>query len=360
MQALERKGISALFPIQKSVFDPAMAGTDLVARARTGSGKTLAFSLPIIESIMKENQEEGGGNRFRTPRALILAPTRELAKQVAGELASATDGKSVRVLTVYGGTPLGAQIRQLENGVDVLVGTPGRVIDLAQKRECGPCEAFMPCGHCTVCTVSCCFLHMRQTLLLLLRTCRGECISETHRSCKLSLHYTHGSLLIGPMRAIARTLLMVPKTTAGPSLSAVQASLKLCIDVLQYCCLQQLRSGRLEAEISGPRCRVLRLNAVRFFVLDEADEMLNMGFQEDVEQILESVPDTRQTLMFSATMPTWVRKLARKYCSDHIMVDLVGEQDTGTPANYSRPTRRVAGCSGCTIGQAFVLWLQAA
>lgn len=73
---------------------------------------------------------------------------------------------------------------------------------------------------------------------------------------------------------------------------------------------------------------------MRFFVLDEADEMLNMGFQEDVESVLESVPQDRQTMMFSATMPQWVRKLARKYAAKHIMVDLVGEQDTGTPPSY--------------------------
>jgi ATP-dependent RNA helicase DDX21 len=77
--------------------------------------------------------------------------------------------------------------------------------------------------------------------------------------------------------------------------------------------------------------RELDLSQVRFFVLDEADEMLNMGFQEDVESVLETVPEAKQTMMFSATMPQWVRKLARKYAQNHIMVDLVGEHDTGTP-----------------------------
>lgn len=74
---------------------------------------------------------------------------------------------------------------------------------------------------------------------------------------------------------------------------------------------------------------MLQLSAIQFFVLDEADEMLNMGFQDDVEAVLASVPSTRQTMMFSATMPQWVRKLARKFCTDYIMVDLVGEHDTG-------------------------------
>lgn len=136
LQALEQKGIQALFPIQKSVFDPAMAGTDLVARARTGSGKTLAFSLPIIEALLKQNREDGAGRGRRAPRAIILAPTRELAKQVAAELESATSKRDISVLTVYGGTPIGSQIRKIEEGVDVLVGTPGRVIDLVDKRQC--------------------------------------------------------------------------------------------------------------------------------------------------------------------------------------------------------------------------------
>jgi DEAD/DEAH box helicase/Helicase conserved C-terminal domain len=79
----------------------------------------------------------------------------------------------------------------------------------------------------------------------------------------------------------------------------------------------------------APACSALRFSAVRFFVLDEADEMLNMGFQDDVELVLEDVPEARQTLFFSATMPQWVRKLARKYCKDYTMVDLVGEDNSG-------------------------------
>ena len=143
LQALEKKGILAMFPIQKSVFDPAMAGTDLVARARTGSGKTLAFSLPIIEALLKQNQEDGAGRGRRSPRALILAPTRELAKQVAAELESATSSRDLDVLTVYGGTQIGPQMRQIERGVDVLVGTPGRVLDLVDKRQCAFLTALL-------------------------------------------------------------------------------------------------------------------------------------------------------------------------------------------------------------------------
>jgi ATP-dependent RNA helicase DDX21 len=74
---------------------------------------------------------------------------------------------------------------------------------------------------------------------------------------------------------------------------------------------------------------VLSLEGVRHFVLDEADEMLNMGFQEDVELILNGVPKERQTMLFSATMPQWVRRLARNYCKEYVMVDLVGESSSG-------------------------------
>jgi hypothetical protein len=103
-------------------------------------------------------------------------------------------------------------------------------------------------------------------------------------------------------------------------------------------------------------CRAVDLADVRFFVLDEADEMLNMGFQDDVETILEDVPPARQTLMFSATMPQWVRKLANKYCNNYIMVDLVGDTNTGThlpashwscPHEITGQWKGVAVCAGC-------------
>jgi hypothetical protein len=94
-----------------------------------------------------------------------------------------------------------------------------------------------------------------------------------------------------------------------------------------------LSNSTYDAEGSVPMkpcmCRKLNLSEVKYFVLDEADEMLNMGFQDDVECILETVPAERQTMFFSATVPQWVRKLAGKYCKKHIMVDLVGESSTG-------------------------------
>lgn len=182
--ALQARGIHALFPIQKHVFEPSRAGRDLIGRARTGSGKTLAFSLPIIEGILEEKEKHAAEGTQppnpRAPRCIVLAPTRELAKQVEREMAETAPGLALGCF--YGGVDIGGQIRQLRRGCDAVVGTPGRVIDLIDR-------------------------------------------------------------------------------------------------------------GALD------------LSSIKFFVLDEADMMLNVGFEDDVERILESVPSERQTLLFSATMP---------------------------------------------------------
>ncbi|KAG0569832.1 hypothetical protein KC19_6G118900 [Ceratodon purpureus] len=203
--ALEKRGITQLFPIQRAVLDPAMQGRDLIGRAKTGTGKTLAFGIPIINNIIRENEENRSGRRSgRAPRALVLAPTRELAKQVEREFMESAPMLST--ICVYGGVPISTQQRLLTRGVDIAVGTPGRIIDLIS---------------------------------------RG------------SLH----------------------------------------------------------------------LEEVRFLVLDEADQMLAVGFEDDVEQILEQMPNQRQSMLFSATMPTWVKKLSRKYLNNALTIDLVGESD---------------------------------
>lgn len=139
--ALLARGIRALFPIQGMVLQPAMEGQDLIGRAKTGSGKTLAFALPVVESLLAEDKAAAAaaaGKRWRPvtgrpPRCLILAPTRELANQVAKEFETVCP--SLTVLSVYGGTSIGAQMRELERGTDVIVGTPGRVIDLIERRK---------------------------------------------------------------------------------------------------------------------------------------------------------------------------------------------------------------------------------
>ncbi|KAL9269729.1 DEAD-box ATP-dependent RNA helicase 53, mitochondrial-like protein [Drosera capensis] len=199
--ALSKKGITKLFPIQRAVLEPAMQGRDMIGRARTGTGKTLAFGIPILDKIIHFNEKHGMG---KNPLAIALAPTRELAKQVEKEFTESCT--SLGTICVYGGTPIYQQMNILQRGVDVVVGTPGRVIDLIKR-------------------------------------------------------------------------------------------------------------GALD------------LSEVQFVVLDEADQMLNVGFAEDVEVILENLPKKRQTMMFSATMPSWIIKLTRKYLNDPLTVDLVGDSD---------------------------------
>ncbi|VVA98767.1 unnamed protein product [Arabis nemorensis] len=201
VKALSSKGIEKLFPIQKAVLEPAMQGRDMIGRARTGTGKTLAFGIPIIDKIIKFNAKHGRG---RNPLCLVLAPTRELARQVEKEFRESAP--SLDTICVYGGTPIAQQMRQLDYGVDVAVGTPGRIIDLIK---------------------------------------RGA----------------------------------------------------------------------------------LNLSEVQFVVLDEADQMLQVGFAEDVEIILERLPEKRQSMMFSATMPSWIRSLTKKYLNDPVTIDLVGDSD---------------------------------
>ncbi|KAF8007602.1 hypothetical protein BT93_K1567 [Corymbia citriodora subsp. variegata] len=201
VSALAKKGITKLFPIQRAVLEPGMQGRDMIGRAKTGTGKTLAFGIPILDKIIQFNAKHGRG---RNPLALIMAPTRELARQVEKEFSESAP--NLDTICVYGGTPIGRQMKQLDYGVDVVVGTPGRVIDLLKR----------------------------------------------------------GSL---------------------------------------------------------------NLSEVQFVVLDEADQMLAVGFEEDVETILQRLPPNRQSMMFSATMPNWIRSLTKKYLKDPLTIDLVGDSD---------------------------------
>jgi superfamily II DNA/RNA helicase len=129
---LEAAGIFTTFPIQALTLPFALRGQDIIGQARTGTGKTLAFGLPLLELIEAEGEEK---DRGRTPRALVVVPTRELAIQVADDLRTAAVNVRVRVLTVYGGRAYEPQIDALANGVDIVVGTPGRLLDLANRRH---------------------------------------------------------------------------------------------------------------------------------------------------------------------------------------------------------------------------------
>ncbi|KAG8061608.1 hypothetical protein GUJ93_ZPchr0003g17128 [Zizania palustris] len=203
VSTLEKRGITHLFPIQRAVLIPALEGRDLIARAKTGTGKTLAFGIPMIKQLIEEDDVQSV-RRGRIPRVLVLAPTRELAKQVEKEIKESAPKLST--VCVYGGVSYNIQQNALSRGVDVVVGTPGRIIDLING----------------------------------------------------------GSLQLGE---------------------------------------------------------------VKYLVLDEADQMLAVGFEEDVETILQQLPAERQSMLFSATMPSWVKKLSRRYLNNPLTIDLVGDQD---------------------------------
>jgi superfamily II DNA/RNA helicase len=190
--ALERAGITTPFAIQEMTLSVALMGTDLIGQARTGTGKTLAFGIPILQRSIAPHDPDYSEIPEGKPQALVVAPTRELALQVSGDLALAGADRRMRVLTVYGGVGYDSQLDALKEGVDVVVGTPGRLIDLADRRA-------------------------------------------------------------------------------------------------------------------------LDLSHVHALVLDEADEMLDLGFLPDVEKILSMTPETRQTMLFSATMPSAIVALARRH-----------------------------------------------
>jgi ATP-dependent RNA helicase DeaD len=197
LHALTSLGYEEPTPIQREAIPPLLEGHDLVGQAATGTGKTAAFALPLLQGMTRS--EPGAG-----PAALVLVPTRELAEQVSQAVHRYGRDLGVRVLPVYGGQPIGRQLQALQRGVDVVVGTPGRVLD-----------------------------HLNRA--------------------------------------------------------------------------------------------TLRLDAVRTVVLDEADEMLDMGFAEDIEAIFAETPDKRQTVLFSATMPPRIDAIARRHLRDPVRIQMSRE-----------------------------------
>jgi superfamily II DNA/RNA helicase len=131
--ALAGRGIGAPFAIQARALPDALAGRDVLGRAQTGSGKTLAFGLPMLTRVAESSR---GSERGRAPRGLVLVPTRELAQQVADVLTPLGRSLGVSVTTVYGGVPIGRQITRVRDGVDIIVATPGRLIDLLDRQVC--------------------------------------------------------------------------------------------------------------------------------------------------------------------------------------------------------------------------------
>ncbi|MGF7235308.1 MAG: DEAD/DEAH box helicase, partial [Frankia sp.] len=150
-RALASRGVMAPFAIQTRTLPDALAGRDVLGRAQTGSGKTLAFGLPMLARLSGlspiggsdadpagQSTPAAGRNRLapgRAPRGLILVPTRELASQVADVVSPLGDALGLRTAAIYGGAPIGRQIDRMRRGVDIVVATPGRLLDLMERRS---------------------------------------------------------------------------------------------------------------------------------------------------------------------------------------------------------------------------------
>jgi len=198
LQALGNMGFEEATPIQEKTIPIALMGKDLIGRAQTGTGKTAAFGIPLVDKCELD---------FEFIQGLVITPTRELAIQVAEELNRIGHFKNIKSLPIYGGQEIDRQIKSLKKKPQIIVGTPGRLMD-----------------------------HMRR--------------------------------------------------------------------------------------------RTIRLQQVQIVVLDEADEMLNMGFKEDIEEILKQIPETRQSLLFSATMPPRIQALARDFMKEPELIHIAPQEVT--------------------------------
>lgn len=201
LKALDEMGFEEPSPVQEASIPILLEGKDLIGQAQTGTGKTAAFAIPLLQRL------DPGVHR---PQVLVLAPTRELALQVADEFGKIGKYLDVKELAVYGGQPIERQIKALRAGVSVVIATPGRILDHLERRT-------------------------------------------------------------------------------------------------------------------------LKLDQVRAFVLDEADEMLSMGFIEDIEQVMEHLPPERQTICFSATMPEAIRRIIEKYADNPERVS-IGDRGIAAPS----------------------------
>jgi ATP-dependent RNA helicase DeaD len=200
LRVLSDLGYEEPTPIQREAIPPLLEGRDLLGQAATGTGKTAAFALPVLERTASHD-------RRSEPVALVLVPTRELAMQVSEAMHRYGRDLAARIVPIYGGQPIGRQLRALERGVDVVVATPGRALD----------------------------------------------------------HIARGTLALGSLEVV---------------------------------------------------------------VLDEADEMLDMGFAEDIESILQHTPEEHQTVLFSATMPPRIDAIARRHLRDPVRIHL-GREASG-------------------------------
>ena len=210
LSRIDERGLTAPTPIQTRAIPEALKGRDIMGLAQTGTGKTLAFGLPIADALMATSEKADP----RTARALILAPTRELAKQISDNLRDILQGAHLRIGLVVGGASINAQAQRLERGAHILVATPGRLLDLLDR----------------------------------------------------------GSL------SLAKT---------------------------------------------------------RYLVLDEADQMLDMGFIHDLRKIAKRLPEQRQTLLFSATMPKLMAEIAGAFLNDPLRIEVTPPGKTADKIDQS-------------------------
>jgi superfamily II DNA/RNA helicase len=209
VESLADAGITHPFPIQAMTLPVALSGHDIIGQAKTGTGKTLGFGIPALQRVV--GQDDPGYEKLAVPgapQALVIVPTRELAVQVANDLQTASRKRNARIATIYGGRAYEPQVEALKNGVEVVVGTPGRLIDLYKQKH-------------------------------------------------------------------------------------------------------------------------LSLKNVKIVILDEADEMLDLGFLPDVETLIAATPAVRQTLLFSATMPGPVIAMARRYMTQPTHIRAADPEDEG-------------------------------
>ena len=209
VESLADAGITHPFPIQAMTLPVALGGHDIIGQAKTGTGKTLGFGIPALQRVI--GQDDPGYAKLAVPgapQALVIVPTRELAVQVASDLQTASRKRNARITTIYGGRAYEPQVESLKQGVEVVVGTPGRLIDLYKQKH-------------------------------------------------------------------------------------------------------------------------LSLKNVKIVVLDEADEMLDLGFLPDVETLIAATPAVRQTLLFSATMPGPVIAMARRYMTQPTHIRAADPEDEG-------------------------------
>lgn len=209
VESLAEAGITHPFPIQAMTLPVALSGHDIIGQAKTGTGKTLGFGIPALQRVI--GRDDAGFDKLPAPgapQALVIVPTRELAVQVASDLQNAARKRNARITTIYGGRAYEPQVEALQNGVEVVVGTPGRLIDLYKQKH-------------------------------------------------------------------------------------------------------------------------LVLKNVKMVILDEADEMLDLGFLPDVETLIAGTPPVRQTLLFSATMPGPVIAMARRYMTQPTHIRAADPDDEG-------------------------------